>query len=360
MAVVAARDLAPRLLGYLRTQLGAPGLEFSEPLTAITGGFDTRIFAFRLSGAPPTLSGPLILRLLGPHHEPGRVLRERATQNALADQDYPAPRVFLASTDPTHLGGAWLIMERLPGKPLLEAGLFRIGRVLVETQWRLHALDARALLRALDQEGLAASAAGGPAISGDMVSLDSHLAQLRDRVVRGSLRGLEPAMAWLGERRPPSPSRLVICHGDFHPHNILVSGSAVTGVIDWPNTVVADPAYDVAATRAILTLAPVELFAVPAALRWLIRVVRPVMVRRYLAGYRRHRALDPGALAYYEALCCMRGLVRAAESRLRRGAAPPNPLDVSSFADALAGHFSRITGIAPALPEDVTSSEGGR
>ena len=157
-------------------------------------------------------------------------------------------------------------------------------------------------------------------------------------------------MAWLLEHRPPSPRRPAICHGDFHPQNILVSAGAVTGVIDWPNTVVADPAYDVAATRTILSLTPVELSAVPAALRWLIRLVRPIMVRRYLAGYRRHHALDTGALAYYEALCCMRGLVRAAESRLRRGPVLPNPLDASSFAEALAGRFARITGISPALP----------
>jgi aminoglycoside phosphotransferase (APT) family kinase protein len=339
-----------RLLAYLRAALDAPGVQFSEPPTPVTGGYDTRIFAFRLREAPPAFSGPLILRLLGPHHDPARVLREGATQNALAGLGYPAPRVFLAIADPTPLGGAGLVMERLPGRRLLEAGLFRISRVLVETQLRLHALDAEVLLRALDREGLATSAAGAPAISGDMVTLDGHLGQLRDRIVGGALHGLEPAMAWLVEHRPPSPGRRVICHGDFHPQNILVSGRRVTGVIDWPNVVVADAAYDVAATKTILSLTPVKLAAVPAALRWLVRVLRPVMVARYLAAYRRRRPIDPGVLAYYEALCCMRGLLRAAESRHRRAPALPNPLDVSSFAERLAARFSRITGVSPALP----------
>lgn len=347
-------DLAQRLRAYLRATLGERGLEFSEPPTPVTGGFDTRIFAFRLSGVPATFSGPLILRLLGPHHDPARVLRERATQNALAGLGYPAPRVLLATTDTAPLGGACLIMERLPGKPLLEARVFNISRVLVETQLRLHALGAEALLRALDEEGLASGAAGVPAIGRDTITLEGHLAQLESRIVRGSLDGLRPAMAWLLERRPPEPGRRVICHGDFHPHNILVSGSTVTAVIDWPNTIVADPAYDVAATKTILSLTPVELSAVPGALRWLVRVARPVMVKRYLMGYGRRRSLDPGALAYYEALSCMRGLARAAESRHRRGPVPTNPLDASSFAERLAAHFSRITGISPALPRERT------
>ena len=347
-----------RLLAHLRATLGEPGVQFSEPPTPITGGYDTRIFAFRLREAPPAFSGPLILRLLAPHHDATRVLREGATQNALAGLGYPAPRVLLAITDPALLGGAGLVMERLPGRPLLEAGFLRIGRLLVETQLRLHALDAEVLLRALDQEGLAAGAAGAPAISRDMVTLDGHLAQLRDRIVGGALDGLEPAMAWLVEHRPPSPGRRVICHGDFHPQNILVSGRRVTGVIDWPNVIVADAAYDVAATKTILSLTPLELAAVPAAVRWLVRVLRPVMVKRYLAAYRRRRPIAAGALAYYEALSCMRGLVRAAESRRRRASDLPNPLDASSFAERLAAHFSRITGVSPALPVSYTSGQG--
>jgi hypothetical protein len=44
----------------------------------------------------------------------------------------------------------------------------------------------------------------------------------------------------------------------------------------------------------------------------------------------------------------MRLLVRTAENRLRPG--PLNPLDASSFGDALAARFASITGISPMLP----------
>ena len=98
-------------------------------------------------------------------------------------------------------------------------------------------------------------------------------------------------MSWLRERRPPEPGPRAICHGDFHPQNILSEGGVVTGVLDWPNALVADPAYDVASTRIILALTPIALSGVPAALRWVASFVRLMLLKRYLAGMRRRRPL---------------------------------------------------------------------
>jgi aminoglycoside phosphotransferase (APT) family kinase protein len=316
-------------------------LDFSERPAPVSGGFDTRIFTFRLKGAPPALAGPLILRLLGPQHDPARALRERTVQNTLVDLGYPAPRVYLASADVSRLGGAFLVMERLPGRPLLEARQFNLSAVLVEMQVRLHALDADVLLRALDREG--------PPLHRNLVSFDAYLAQLAARIDLGGLDGLGPAMRWLVAHRPAAPDRLVICHGDFHPHNLLYDGR-VTGVLDWPNALVADPAYDVASTVTILALAPLELSGMPTLVRWVARVARPILVKRYLAGYRRHCPLDPRVLAYYEAASAMRALVRAGEDRRRRDAPPANLLQASAFAENLAVHVARVTGIAPTLP----------
>ena len=342
---------ARRLVEHLRAELHEPGLGYAELLTPITGGYDTRIFAFRLSGAPEPFSIPLILRVLGSQHPPARALSERATQNAVAGLGYPAPRVLLASPDPTILGGAFLVMERLAGRPLLDAQRLGVASVLVEMQLRLHALDAEVLLLALDREGQASSAAGEPPISRELVAFDGHLARLERRIARGSLRGLEKAMAWLSDHRPVGERRRVICHGDFHPQNILMADGRVTGVIDWPNVIVADPAFDVASTRVILALVPVGLLGVPPALCGLVEIARRILVARYLHGYRRRQPLDAARLAYHEALACMRGLVRTAEARLApTGESGLNPLDGSLFGERLAARFARITGVTPRLP----------
>jgi aminoglycoside phosphotransferase (APT) family kinase protein len=331
-------DLAPRLLEHLRASLQCPHLDFTEPLMPLSGGFDTDIFAFRLSGAPPALSGPLVLRVLAPHHDPLRALRERAIQNAVADMGFPAPRAPLASADPGILGGAFLVMERCPGRPLLAARRLGIAALLVGTHLRLHALDPSPLLGALDQAVPGSSA---------LVSLDGHLGQLQARVGR-NLHGLAPAMRWLLDHRPGPGGPRAICHGDFHPQNLLCDGRQITAVLDWPNVLVADPAYDVAATRVILEQTPLEVLPVSRPVRWAVGAARRLLVALYLRGYRRRRPLGAGALAYGEALACMRGLVRAAEHRAGARTAA-NPLDASSFGDRLAARFVELTGIRPGL-----------
>jgi aminoglycoside phosphotransferase (APT) family kinase protein len=338
-------EIAPALLDYLRTELPAPSLTFSDPPAAISGGYDTRIFSFRLGGAPPAWSGPLILRVLDPGHDPLRALKERATQNTLAALGYPVPRVLTACAARGPLGAAFLVMERAPGRPLLDAQRVGASRVLAQAHARLHALDADTLLRALDEEGRAA----GGGFDRHAITYEGYLAALDRRIRQGPLDGLAQGMRWLFEHRPIPGASRVICHGDFHPQNLLVADGRVSAVLDWPNVMVAEPEYDVASTRAILALTPIELSAVPAALRPLAALLRPVMVARYLSTYRRSRPLDPSRLRYYETASCMRGLVRAAEARVAGGGAA-NPLDASSFAARLAARFTRISGVPVALP----------
>jgi aminoglycoside phosphotransferase (APT) family kinase protein len=334
-------DLDTRLREHLRQELRRPALDFAERPVAVTGGFDTQIYAFRLTAAPPEYSGPLILRLLHAHHDPARALRERATQNALAEFGYPAPRVLLASADLTVLGGAFLIMPRLDGRPLPKVSIGAMARVLAELQARLHDLDPVAFLRAVTRDGLEPRS----------LTFDAHLAYLTERAAHGGLVGLAPGLEWLARRRPPRPEPRAVCHGDFHPFNILVDGEGVTGVLDWPHAIVADPAFDVATTLIILRLVPMDVAGLATPLRWLANAARPLLVAGYLRHYGRRRPLDRGKLAYYEAAACMKALVRAGE--LRGGLAGPNVANVlfeSAYTARVLSRFRALTGITPSLP----------
>jgi prepilin-type processing-associated H-X9-DG protein len=336
-----AAELEARLRDHLRQALDAPRLEFAERPTRLTGGLDTQIFAFRLAGAPPDFAVPLILRLFDAHHDPARALRERATQNALAELGYPAPRVLLASADATLLGGAFLIMKRLAGHPLPNVGIRGMANVVAELHARLHDLDPVAFLRAVTHEGLEPRS----------FTFDAHLAHLADRAARGGLSGLAPGFDWLGRRRPPRPEPRAICHGDFHPYNIVMADGHVAGVLDWPHAIVADPAFDVATTLVILKLVPMEVAGLAAPLRWLASAARPLLVRGYLRHYRRRRPLDREKLAYYEAAACMKTLVRAGELRgAPVGKTVANVLFESAYTERAGSHFRALTGITPTLP----------
>jgi aminoglycoside phosphotransferase (APT) family kinase protein len=335
-----------RFLEFLRKETGVLGLGLAEPPAPLAGGFDTRIYAFHLVGAPPALSGPLILRVLAPQYDPRRALREQAIQNALAAQGYPAPRAPLASADPAALGAGFLIMERRPGRPLLEHRGLGMAGVLVRAQRRLHALDPEPVRQAIE-----AAVPGGA----EAHRVEGLLAHMEARIVRSALLGLVPALGWLRANRPTREGPPVVCHGDFHPQNLLVNEQReVTGVLDWPNVLFAERACDVASTRVILRYTPVGVAGVPRHLRWLVRAARAVLVRRFMAGHRRAQPLDRDALRYYEALACMRGLARVAENRIaaetQKGMAL-TLLDTSRFGERLARRFAALTGISPRLPK---------
>ena len=337
----ATHSLPRRLLEHLRTELREPGLTYADEPQAISGGYDTQIFSFQLKAGDPGWRAPLILRLLGSGGDPRRAAREALIQNTVAALGYPAPRVLLTSADPGPLGGAFLIMERLAGRPMLEERRLGMASTLAAMQARLHALDADRLLDALDTIG-----------ARDTVTFDGFLAQFDDRIARHSLQGLRPAMAWVRAHRPTAPERASICHGDFHPQNVLMAGGTVTGVLDWPNVVVADAAYDVGATRAILRLAPVELTAGSPIRRGMLGLIRPLAVMRYLATYRRSRPVGLEQLDYYEAVASLRQLVRIAEARV--GVRTLTALDTSPFGERVARHFAALTAVTPRLPTPST------
>jgi len=322
LAEARAEAVARALVAHLRGALASPALDLAEPPAVLRGGFDTEIFALRLRGAPPAFAGPLVLRVLRAHHAPERTAREEATQNAVAGLGYPAPRVLLASAEPHALGAPFVLMERLPGRPLLDARAIGMGAVLADAQLRLHALDPAPLARALGPPG----------------TFDGYLDTEAGRIARAALDDLRPLLDWLRARRPPGAAA-AICHGDFHPQNVLVEGGRVSGVLDWPNALVADPAFDVAATLNILTFVPAGLTSLPPVLRWLARVAQPLLARRYLARYRGRRPIDDARLAYYRVAAALRALVRAGESR-RRGAL--TGLDASPYAARLLVYSRRV------------------
>ena len=233
------------LLQYLRATEGGD-IAYAEPPEEITGGFETSIFGFRLDAAPARMSGPLILRLYPEGADPARAVFEGAAQNAIAELGFPAPRVHATCTDRSVIGGAFVIMDRAAGKPMIDAlsgpRAFGVAALLGRLHARLHALDAHAVAGALSRDAAGAAAAGFAYDTGEMQQM----------VTTAQLDGLRAGAAWLAAHRPESVYDAVVCHGDFHPLNVMIEGRDVTGVLDWSWMHLGDPAWDVGASTALL------------------------------------------------------------------------------------------------------------
>lgn len=323
MPVLDDAEIASRLLHHLAHTLGCPEAAYLAGPTRIQGGFDTAIFGFTLGAVPLQWRDPLILRLGRPGADPQRVKLETVVQNTLAGMGYPAPEVLATELDPDILGGPFMVMRRLPGQTLaheaegLGAGrsltervrlLLRLPSMLdgivgqwVEMQIRLHQLAADVLLQAVTAADIDPRA----------VTFEGQLARLGEVAGQYALTGLEPAIAWLRDHRPP-PAEAAICHGDFHPLNILADNGKPTGVIDWANVVIAEPAMDVGSAIANISTVPIGL---PWPLRAVAQAAIGAALRRYQRAYRVRRPLDDGAVRYYEVFRAVAQLLPVAAAR---------------------------------------------
>ena len=75
-----------------------------------------------------------------------------------------------------------------------------------------------------------------------------------------------------------------VCHGDFHPDNILMSGKRAV-VIDWSNAYSGHPLSDVARTY-LLIKTPFVVQGTGRLLKWLVKPLKELLWRAYWKEYR--------------------------------------------------------------------------
>jgi len=282
------------LLHYLRAEFDSPTIGYARPLTRLQGGYETSTYRFELSGVGPELAGPLVLRLYPQRLGAGQALWERTVQNALADEGYPVARAYLTCADPSILGGAFLIMAFLEGELMLNAPFQTVPGLLGKAHAALHEIDPAPLLRTLREGGW-----------------DERRYRFAGRL-HGLKDGARPypwlgeAVDWLIDHCPPEPERLSICHGDFHPMNLLVRDGRISGVLDWGGFMVADPAVDVATTIVLTTISAKHLLSIAEG---------ETVVELYLEAYRARRALDLTHLDYYRVRRCVIALIDGANGQ---------------------------------------------
>ena len=206
--------------------------------------------------------------------EPGdgpAIDRERAALEAANLCGAPAPRLH----ERVELEGrAGLVLDRLGDQDLLVTltkrpwSVLAVGRTMGSLHASLNETRAPDSLPPLRDELRA--------------RLESHLVPEETRAT---------ALRRLDDR--PDGDRL--CHGDFHPANVL-PGDGGHVVIDWTSGVRGDPAADVARTRLILLQAPLP----PSPMRRLMAVGRELLLSRYLREYSRRLPLDRAAMERWE------------------------------------------------------------
>ena len=215
-----------------------------------------------------------ILRLLRDAGSQGRLQREALAMEAARSSGVRVPAVHDLTTVNGRPG---MVMERIDGPDLLALvargpwKMFWAARVLGEAQAQLHA---------------ARGSSGLPELR---VVLRRHIesANLPDHLTRFAMQRL----AGLTDGKS-------LCHGDFHPGNIIVSEGGPV-VIDWTGATHGDPDADVARTLLMFRIGELPPGS-PMVIRVLARFVRRIMASAYLRAYRRQRAVEPAAVERWD------------------------------------------------------------
>lgn len=153
-----------------------------------------------------------------------------------------------------------IVYQYVSGKTMLSAfsekpwSLFRLARQLAATHAQMHRTRV---------EGL-------PSLKH---RLKEQIMRLEDRAMRDKALAV---LATLPEGQAP-------CHGDYHPDNVIISGSNLV-IIDWTNATIGHPLADVARTLLMLNTPyiPPETPAKP-----LVRIVKRLFHDTYLKHYLR-------------------------------------------------------------------------
>jgi aminoglycoside phosphotransferase (APT) family kinase protein len=317
-------EVAAGVTQWVRANVhGASNASFDSPLEAPSAGMSTFIWFGRLDGLETNSSpwsDPLALRMFPSSNDAEAAAREAAILEFVAARGYPVPRPLATVTDPNESAFAtpWLVLPRVPGRPMLDAitanpfGARRLLHDLADLQLALHQIEI--------------TSCPIPYPTG---LIDQWFARYEPQIARiADIRADRVLAAMRSGRRLVNDEVPVICHGDFHPLNVMSHRARegwVHAVIDWTDTMIGDRHYDVSRTIALFGLAtlavsnPIERMAAAA--------LGPVAARYYKRAYHNHAPLDQRRLDFWTIAHLIRGW-----AQVRELADPADPADIRTSA----------------------------
>ena len=208
-----------------------------------------------------------VLKLLRAPGPVARLALEVAALEAARSAGVSVPQVY---EEVVIDGRTGLMMERLEGTDLLTVIgqkpwlVFRSGRLTGEIHARINAARA-----------------------------PSSLPAVRDVMNRGLARlaSSQPTLAeWVGRILARLPDGDALCHGDFHPGQLMLSGDRCVA-LDWSGAKRGDPLFDYARTRVVLSIGEPPP-GTQLTLKLLAKIGRRVLISSYVRSYERH-ATEP-------------------------------------------------------------------
>ena len=224
------QQIAADFLSYLQSEFEDPVAYEVEP-TRLTGGFDARLYRYKLVGQEPS-----VLRILRPAREAEELSHHQFVHQMLNQQGLKTPVIHRVCGDKSVLGGVFALMDLVPGQPLIEQTPELHAKVLGESMATMHELDVRPIIESFRRAGVSDELFLSPGI--DQRSLD---------FCEQKIPWASDLIGWLRDHLPLDGQDLAVIHGDYHGNNLMFENGSVSGVLDWAFRI-SDPASDLANT----------------------------------------------------------------------------------------------------------------
>jgi aminoglycoside phosphotransferase (APT) family kinase protein len=222
-----------------------------EPPERVSGGFDFWVYGLHFSGSGLVgpWAEPLIARIPAVASRYPSLQQESRVLRWVAAQGYPAPPMLELIPPGELFDSPVQVMKRLAGITMAQA---MTSAPWQATRWarRLGAAHV-ALHRLPGPDGVDGS---GPSLAEQRLRLTRRMvARHPDSGLAKALERIEPVLPRLDISSP------TVCHGDFHPGNLLVEpGTVQTGMvaaIDWTDAGIGDRHGDIARTAWLFSFA---------------------------------------------------------------------------------------------------------
>lgn len=216
-------------------------VEISD-LTALPGGWETSVYAFRVTPDGEE-TRHLVIRLFPGMDGSNKARAEYQAMQRLYAAGYPMPQVYnLTPIELSPFGQPFFVMDYIDGPTVGEAIASAANPMIARSIFGNYVQ----LLVDLHHLAFGANITNPFKTGNPYAFIDYHLKIMRQTGERYQLSDFAPVLAWLEQNRFSVPTeRIVVTHNDYHPYNVLIDSDGTLKVIDWSNAQAGDPRYDI-------------------------------------------------------------------------------------------------------------------
>jgi aminoglycoside phosphotransferase (APT) family kinase protein len=260
----------------------------------ITSGWEARLLTYvvEYQEAGRSVREERAIRLFQGHEASQKAEGEYGLLDRLHRVGFPVPEVFHVETDPSALGGPFIVMEYVRGRNLsevlIDASADEAERLMTEFTriWvDLHRLEGSTIITGFPE--------------GDTGRyLDDLLATAEGFISEFGLNWLWPVINWIQTHRDEVASEgLSVIHWDYHTRNVMIRDDGGLVVLDWTSAIPGDYRADLAWTVLLMgTYGPQE--------------VRDEILERY----ERVSGKETRNIEFFDVIVCARRLLSVAAS----------------------------------------------